>query len=184
MKNFGKYIAVILCIIAVIAIVMSTENNSVENINVTLPQSNENKFIPREVPDGFKEYRNTKYKFSLLYPQELEVKEFFEGEGATTITFQNVVKGIGFQIFVLPYLEKEVTDERFLKDVPSGVRASLADATVDGAVGATFYSWNSALMAETYEVWFIHNKYLYEVTTLKYFNTSLDEILKTWNFIN
>src|SRR3989338_11613844 len=47
-----------------------------------------------------KEYKNTRYGFSLLYPSDLKVATFDEGSGASTITFQNVEKAEGFQLFI------------------------------------------------------------------------------------
>lgn len=136
----------------------------------------------RVVPDGWREYRNTAYRFSLLYPQELEVKEYPEGGNALTITFQNIKKQEGFQLFIVPYQEPQVSEERFKQDLPSGVRIKMIDMTVDGATGAAFYSTN-VMLGETREIWFIRGGYLFEVTTLKSLDTWLDGILQTWKFL-
>lgn len=136
----------------------------------------------RQMPDGWREYQNVAYGFSLFYPQELTVDEHKEGEGVSTITFQNIERGEGFQIFVMPYHEERVSEERFRKDVPSGVRTDMSDTTIDGATGATFYSTNMAL-GDMREVWFIRGGRLYEVTTLKSLDTWLGEIMKTWKFL-
>ena len=136
----------------------------------------------RAVPEGMHEYRSAAYHFSLFYPQELTVGERPEGGGAATITFQNVEKGEGFQIFITPYNESQVSEERFRQDVPSGVRESLTNVVVDGATGAAFYSTSIALGA-TREVWFVHDGFLYEVTTLKPLDTWLGKIIQTWEFI-
>jgi hypothetical protein len=128
------------------------------------------------------EYRNSHYSLSLFYPQYLLVKEFNEGGGAATITFQNPGEGKGFQIFVLPYNETQVSEARFKQDAPSGVRANLTNVTVDGATGASFYS-KSITLGDTHEVWFIHGGYLYEVTTLKSLDTWLTDLLQTWQFL-
>ena len=135
----------------------------------------------RTPPSGTKEYKSAAYHFSLFYPQELAVEERQEGGGATTITFQNVEKAEGFQIFIVPYAEAQVSAERFKRDVPSGVRESLTNIAVDGATAAAFYSANVALGA-TREVWFVHGGFLYEVTTLKPLDTWLDSIIQTWKF--
>src|SRR3989344_6217299 len=111
--------------------------------------------VAREVPDGWREYRSSMYSFSLLYPQELAVNETPEGGGATTFTFQNVERGDGFQIFIVPYGEAHVSEARFKKDIPSGVRTDLTNITVDGAVGAAFYS-KSATLGDTREGCFIY----------------------------
>lgn len=136
----------------------------------------------RVIPDGWREYRNATYHFSLLYPQELSVAERQEGGGAITITFQNVERAEGFQIFIVPYSEAQVSEERFKKDVPSGVRQNLTNVVVDGATGAAFYSSNLALGA-TREVWFVHKGFLYEATTLKPLEAWFRDILQTWKFL-
>ncbi len=136
----------------------------------------------RSVPAGWREYRNTAYRFSLLYPQELEVKEFPEKGNALTVTFQNSKEQKGFQIFIVPHPELQVSEERFKKDLPSGVRTDVTDVTIDGAIAAAFYSQNATL-GETREIWFIRDGFLFEVTTLKSLATWLDAILRTWLFL-
>lgn len=136
----------------------------------------------RTVPPGMKEYNNAQYQFSFFYPETLRVEEFDEGGGAATITFQNSTEGKGFQVFIAPYGEPQVSEERFKKDLPSGVRLGLSDMSIDGVTAAAFYSKN-AILGETREVWFIHNGFLYEVTTLKSFEVWLSDILDTWQFL-
>jgi len=138
----------------------------------------------REVGTGEKEYYNQQYTFSLLYPDNLTVKEFPEVGGAMTITFeQDDGKTLsGFQIFIVPFAGSQITSERFKQDNPSGVRKNLKDITLDGATGASFYSTNATL-GDTAEVWFTHSGYLYEVTTFKELDTWLADILATWRFL-
>ena len=136
----------------------------------------------REVPKGAREYKSDTYNFSLFYPEAMKVKEFKESSGASTITFEDVKNSQGFQIFVMPYNEAQVSEARFAKDLPSGVRLDLNTIVVDGATGAAFYS-RDALLGETREIWFIHNNYLFELTTLKPLENLLSEIVGTWEFV-
>lgn len=136
----------------------------------------------RQVLAGSKEYRSGLYHFSLLYPEELSGKIFNLGNLSQTITFQNVDKAQGFQMFIVPYNKAQISDERFKKDMPSGVRENLKSITLAGASGAAFYSKDAAL-GETYEVWFIKNDFLYEITTPKSLEGWLQNILQTWEFI-
>ena len=138
--------------------------------------------VERAVPEGMREYKSAAYRFSLFYPQELSVSEYAEGGGATTVTFQNIEKAQGFQIFVTPYEGTQVSAQRFKQDVPSGVRESLTPVKVDGATGAAFVSKNAALGA-TREVWFTHGGFLYEVTTLAPLDAWLDGIMQSWRFL-
>jgi hypothetical protein len=134
------------------------------------------------IPEGLREYQSTMYHFSLLYPQELSVAETAEGGGASTVTFQNVQEVKGFQIFIVPYAEAQISDARFKEDEPSGVREQLTNIVLDGATGAAFYSTDAAL-GETREVWFVRGGYLYEVTTLRPLDSWLSQIMQTWQFL-
>jgi hypothetical protein len=137
---------------------------------------------PRTPPEGWKEYVSMKYMFSLFYPADMKVSEKDEGAGASTITFQIPEKAEGFQIFITPYAEAQVSEAQFRKDIPSGVRENLVTVGVDGAVGAAFYS-KDATLGETREVWFVKNTYLYETTTLKPLEQGLDAVIASWKFI-
>lgn len=137
----------------------------------------------RDIPAGTKEYRSDIFHFAVLYPQELSVSEHAEGAGAATITFQNIEKGQGFQIFIVPYTGAQVSEERFKRDEPSGVRVDAKDIKIDGATASAFNS-TDALLGETREVWFIRNGYLYEVTTVKLLQPLLEQIMTTWKFID
>lgn len=133
-------------------------------------------------PIMVKEYKNARYGFSLVHPSSLAVAEHSEGGGATTITFQNPGKAEGFQLFIVPHSDSQVSDERFNQDVPSGVRESLTNIAVDGATGAEFYSTHPAL-GDTHEVWLTRGGFLYELTTFKSLDTWLNSIVPTLKFV-
>lgn len=149
--------------------------------SITIPVVSAGKNPPREAPEGFLLYENEQFDFSLFYPAELGVSERDEEGDAQTILFQTPSGGFGFQIFIVPYDKKEITEERFKNDVPSGVRKEPVTVWVDGVQGVAFWSENAAL-GETREVWFIHDWYLYEVTTYKELDEWLMNILSSWAF--
>ncbi|TSC69412.1 MAG: hypothetical protein G01um101456_191 [Parcubacteria group bacterium Gr01-1014_56] len=132
-------------------------------------------------PEGFVEFQNEKYGFSLFYPPTLEVTEYDEEGGAHTVSFEDKSGEKGFQIFITPYTEDQITQDRFRMDVPSGVMKEPTDIVIDGIRATMFFSEN-ALMGETREVWFIHDGYLHEVTTYKELNLWLAEIMRTWKW--
>jgi hypothetical protein len=135
----------------------------------------------REVPPGFKEFQSQPLHFSILYPENLSFKRT-EGKGnTTTLVFEDVAKAQGFQIFITPYNEPQVSEAQFKKDLPSGVRKNLTSAIIDSTTAATFNSVDKNL-GDTYEVWFLSHGWLYEITTLKPLTPWLQDILKTWKF--
>jgi hypothetical protein len=183
MRKIPPYMAILIIATAILSVYFLLSNNPFPKSELPgLVISDVNLEKVRLVPEGWSEYNNISYHFSLFYPEELIVKERPEKDGASTIVFQNVDKGIGFQIFVLPYREKQISEERFRKDVLSGVRSDIRDVKVDGLDGVTFYSSDFTL-GETAEIWFIHEGFLFEVTTIKPLAQWLDDIIKTWLFL-
>jgi len=83
---------------------------------------------------------------------------------------------------VIPYGQRQVSNERFKIDEPSGVRKDATTTIIDGVQGTMFFGSND-VMGDTREVWFIHNGYLYEVTTYKPLGALLSQVMATWKFI-
>jgi hypothetical protein len=132
-------------------------------------------------PKGMSLYSNSKYNFSIFYPEGLKINEYPDKTSAITITFQNTEEAKGFQIFIVPYSDSQISKKRFLADIPSGIRLGEKEIFIRGVPGVVFYSKDDFL-GDTYEVWFIHKGYLYEVTTLKSDEVWLNSILNTWYF--
>lgn len=136
----------------------------------------------RSVPEGQREYRSASYHFSLIYPATLSAHEYTEANEAQTITFEGSDDTHAFQIYVVPYDGTTVDEARFKLDEPSGVRKEPTDIVV-GGTKATMFLGNNPIMGDTREVWFIHDGYLYEVSTYKDFDAWLSGIMATWQFI-
>lgn len=135
-------------------------------------------------PAGYVKYVNTKYGFSYYHSPEATVKEYDEGGGAMTIVQENVKNARGLQIFIVPYTKKQITDARFHLDEPSGVRYNIESTDIGkiNVPAVTFSSYDDFL-GETREVWFIHNNYLFEVTTFKGYGDWFGPIMQSWRFL-
>lgn len=136
----------------------------------------------RTPPTGSALYRDTKYRFSVFYPSDLDVKSYDEGLNSSTIVFQNPKEGLGFQVFIVPYGYPQVTQDRFLKDERSGVRENPTNVYVDGVLGVAFYG-KSFSIGSTSEVWIIKDGYLYEIVAPRVLASWLANIMSTWKFI-
>lgn len=137
----------------------------------------------RVAPAGQEDYRNEHYRFELFYPAGLAVKEYDEGNGARTISFENSANpDQGFEIFVLPYGQRQVSAERFKMDEPSGTIIQPTDVLIDNVRGTMFFG-NNSVMGDTREVWFIRGGYLIEVSTYRALDAWLSQIMATWEFI-
>lgn len=128
-------------------------------------------------------YTSPKYAFSLTYPRELIVNEFDEGNDSATIVFQEPSVQRGFQIFVTPYGDTQVTEERLRKDIRSGDIREPVEIVIgkESYPAFTFLTYNT-ILGESREVWFIRNGYLYQVTTYIEHDAELATILSTLSF--
>jgi hypothetical protein len=126
-------------------------------------------------------YNNSRYNFSFKYPKGFTVANFQEGEYGETILVRK--EQISFQIFIGPFDEPDpLTKERILKDVPDMVIDDAQQRILkNGVPGLIFFSQESSL-GRTREVWFVHNGFLYQVSTLAELDKRLAEILGTWKF--
>lgn len=132
-------------------------------------------------PAGTKAYENNSYGISLFYPENLTVAEQKGTGNSLTVLFGDKNKNEGFQVFVIPYGQSKITDERFHLDEPSGVMNNPVNITIDGTSATEFQSTNQA-MGTTREIWFLHGGLLYEVTAPLPLDSWLTGIMKTWVF--
>lgn len=136
----------------------------------------------RTPPAGYAEYRDERYRFAFFYPNNLSIKTYDEGGGASTFAFQNVADAEGFQLFVVPYRGTQVSMERFRQDEPSGVMRQPLGIAIDGATATSFYG-TDAMLGDTAEIWFIQGGHLFEATAPKSQAQWLSNIMATWQFI-
>ncbi len=133
-------------------------------------------------PSDFIPFSNQQFGFSLSYPPDLVPTQTQEPGGAYTFSFQDPDTNEGFEIYVTPYPDTKVTEQRFKLDEPSGVMDQ-PTAVVIGGVTATMFFGHNDILGDTREVWFTHDSYLYEVTTFKELDSWLGQIMQTWKFL-
>lgn len=138
--------------------------------------------VARQVPPGFFEYRTQAYHFSILFPQEMRVKEYGGKGDSLTVTFDEG-QPLSFQIFATPYNKQAVDGERFAKDNPSRMYAEPLDVVVAGERAVIFFS-QAPGVGQTREVWFIRRGVLYEVNTKKENDEWLSKTMSSWMFVD
>ncbi len=129
-------------------------------------------------------YAHSTYKFSLEYPERLNVVEFDEEEGAHTILFQEREGGGGFQIFISEFDEPgPVTPERIRKDLPNLAVEQFQEITLGGRITALVFFSRDESLGRTREVWFVYGPNLYQVTAKADFDEELSKIMATYTSI-
>jgi hypothetical protein len=132
-------------------------------------------------PPNTKEYQSSLYHFFLYYPDDLSVKEEPGTASSIVILFEDQATVQGFDIFITPYDQPEITQATFLMDEPSGVRNDPQNITIGGAAATEFFSTNPAMGASR-EIWFLHGGFLYEITAPGPLDFWLQQIMQTWQF--
>ena len=160
----------------------STNTSSADTASSTPPALSESTPATPEATQGMRNYQNAAFHFGLLFPDNLVATEYQEQGGALTASFQDSSTNEGFEVYVTPYSGKQITQQRFQLDEPSGVMQQPTNILVNNTPATMFFGHN-VLMGDTREVWFIKNGYLYEIATYKDLDTWLGGIMKTWKFI-
>lgn len=135
--------------------------------------------ISDQSADMSETYTNSKYGFSFSHPKELNISEFTEGKIDVILVKDET--GDGFQIYITPFDEQgPITKERILKDIPDMQISNDKEIFIDGESALSFKSKDTSL--ETFEIWFVYNGYLYQISSFASFRNKLEEIIKTWRF--
>lgn len=132
-------------------------------------------------PEGLEEYRSDRYGFSFRYEKGAQVREFDEGQGAMTLTVEDEKRGHALQIYILPYAEASISEERFRSDLPSGIRTDEEMIQIYGVPAVAFKSEVSGL-GPTREVWLLRGGHLYEISVPLSMERWLQGLLPSFRF--
>lgn len=180
MGKIISLVAVVLLAVGIASVSPILNKESIRNKGAIENKINPANFVP--IPAlGQKIYRSLIFKFWLIYPDNLSVREFSKGD-TTTIVFEDLKKGEYFQIFVVPYNKSEISEERLTMDLPSGVIKDEIGIFINGVKGISFTS-QDVKIGETREIWFINKGFLYEITAPLALDSWLSLILQNWYFM-
>lgn len=119
--------------------------------------------------------------FSFNYPSSYEFTEQDDQSGGEVAFFQSD-SGSAFQVFIMPFDEEgPMTPERIKKDIPGTKVESPVEIDLGGIKALAFYG-RSESVENTFEVWFVNNGKLYQVTGFKESEEFLRNIIKTWEW--
>lgn len=135
-------------------------------------------------------YTNQKYGFSFEYPEEMNITEFEEAEGDMVLAQISKKEPMPndnawFQIFISPFDEEgPMTAERIGRDLPEMMVEEPQNVITgkDNISALIFFSQEPG-MNKTREVWFVHNKYLYQVSTYAELDEMIGKVTGSWSFI-
>ena len=158
----------------------STVTTSADEESVATPYV---PLVSDDAPVAAHSYTNSKFGFSLAYPEELEVADRIEKGGAHTVTFESLSGEKGFQIFIRPYTEAQISSSAIQKDTRDSAKGEPVEIVVGEGIRALLFGSSNPLFGEMREVWFLHDGYLYEVTTYADLESWLSSIMESWRFL-
>ena len=127
-------------------------------------------------------YYSLDYHFFFDVPKGFSFNEIPDEKG--TVVLVEGSAGESFQIFVTPFDEPgPLTPERIKKDLPQKVIRNPRAGTLDGVSAIAFTSHDEDT-GDVFEIWFIHDGSLFQITTKSDFADGLQNILQTWKFSN
>jgi len=134
------------------------------------------------VPDGSVAYQNAHYGFSLAYPKNLSVSERSEAAGSYTVSFEDEHSNQGFQIFVLPYADSQISLSRIQEDTHNTAAGTPQEVVLQNGAHALVFESSDPVLGPLREVWFLHGGYLFEATGYAGEDEWLAGILSTLRF--
>jgi len=155
----------------------AAENAGAVQISMTpLSESEQNAELTQE-------YVHPEYNFAFKYPEGYTVNSTV-AEGAEMLIMQNS-KGQGFQMSITPIEEDvtEVTIDMVKRDLPDLEVREPQDLLVGAnGKGVAFLSNDPIFEGNSREIWFVHNKVFYQISTYAKFDTLMKNIFATWEF--
>lgn len=125
-------------------------------------------------------YTHPTLGFTFQYPEGYKIGNFPDGEDGEVVLVQK--NNIGFQLYMKPFDEDvTLTPERIQKDIPGTVVENPMYIGLDGAKAIVFSSRNDNKEI-TREIWWVHEKMLYQITTYQEFDELMVKILGTWKW--
>ena len=134
------------------------------------------------VPPHGTSYHNKQYHFSLTYPSDLSVDQYDEGHGTKSIAFQKGDEPLGFQMFITPDPDEPITLAQVKADFSTLAMQDIETVTIGTGTPALAFSSNTPDLGPTRELWFVHDGYLFEITTYSNLGGWLRQIIDTIRF--
>lgn len=130
-----------------------------------------------------KKYTNSKYGFSLNYPDSLSVVTSTEADSGEVLLFDGSGNR-GFQIFITRGGDiGDITPDLITNSIPDISIKNPQVAIIGGDLRALIFVSYDQIIGETREVWFSEGDFLYQITAYLDYDAELAQILSTWNFI-
>lgn len=119
------------------------------------------------VSSGY-QFRHPRLGFTLELPDGFSVGKFEEEENGMTgeITLVRGSDDVQLQIYATAFDEEgPITPERIRKDLPNLIISAPQQVVLHGGMPALVFLSENAAFGKTQEVWFVHDGFLYQLTT-------------------
>ena len=154
---------------------LNFELEQTEEATARIDEIKEVVIVPEDV------YLHQNPNFSFQKPKGFTIGEIEEADGGKSIIVQNTNTGLGFQI-VVSTVDEDInilTESRIRQDLPSLVIDKPQKIQINSGEGLAFVSQNPAFWRSR-EIWFVHNRFLYQMSTYIESEALLQKVLNTF----
>ena len=131
-------------------------------------------------------YVHPQFGFSFEKPEGYTIGVIPDGEDAQTVVVQNANSGNaedGFQVYIYPTDEQvQLTPQLIQSDLPGTVVNNAQKIVLDDAPGMMFESNNEHFGGSSFEIWFVREGYVYQISSYGAYASDLQGIIGTWKF--
>lgn len=188
-RNFYILISVIIAIVVIFFIfnkkddvIVSEQNekigilSTIKNFSLSGPTAKLDKRI----------YTNETYNFSFEFDEGVNVTSFKEGEEGDIILVKKSDENLEFQIFISEFDEEgPITPTRIKQDLPNLIIKNPQNVTIGSdSITALIFESKSEIesFGATREIWFVKNRFLYQITAALNMDNFIGSILETLKF--
>lgn len=130
-------------------------------------------------------YASGTYGFTFKYPKSFEINEFSGDNNAYIILVQNLEQKVGLQVVITPIADSGIPADLTPDNMKTLTDMSMNDARTveaDGHTGVSFEGNNPSFEGDSREIWFVHGKNLYQISTYEKFAAFAGNLFATWKF--
>ena len=134
-------------------------------------------------PDFTETYADAAHGFSFKYPPTLRIHAS-QQDATAIIVARNAAKTIGFQIHIKPIggTDRAITPTRIARDMPGLAIRGPQRLRIPGAGLALAFYATEQNFGESFQVWFIRQGRLYQLSSYAPHDALVRGVLATWTF--
>lgn len=182
MKKIIPYILIII-ILAVVGLVayrsyLSNRSNTSYEPNQSNGTNQANKSNGTNAPTDLLSYTHPELGFGFNYPGNYEISDLADDQGETILLQNN---GKGAQVYISDFAGQDFNSALVRSELGEKLN-NLKDIVMPGGFNAVSFSGQDKALGEVWDVWFVQNGKLYQITSQPGHEKLLKSLVESFKF--